>query len=104
MSANPGTEGNAALQTLQDQSRLAIAELQSNPGQARCQAHGSMARATSLLLQWQIAQIQEIRGQRHRHAVIMTVAIAAAVASGILAGVLSGNAGAIVALLSGLRG
>ena len=92
--------GDAALAALKAESQQAIDQLSEVPGAKSCGAHEHMARATVLMLRWQIAIIDHYQASDRRVRNIGGAAIIAA----ICAGVISGNAASILQFVRALVG
>lgn len=76
--------GDAALDALIEESESAITQLAEAPAAKSCQAHPHQARATILLLRWEIARARSAQHQSARLRWLAAVAIGAGVASGLV--------------------
>ena len=92
--------GDTALAALKAESQQAIDHISEVPGAKSCGAHQHTARATILLLRWQIAIIDHFQASDRR---VRTLGITAVIAA-ICAGVISGNAASILQFVRALVG
>jgi len=94
------TNGDAAMNVLRSESEQAIEQIKETPGMKTCQAHEHQARATILMLRWQIA-MGDLHMQQQRR--VRNLAVVAVIAAVCLGGV-SGNAASILQFVRALVG